>query len=120
MTLQRGDWAKLVAEWRASRQSARQFAAARGVTDTALRYWAGRLGEEDGRRGAPAGRAARRATRSASLSPPLARVVRPGETPPADSGGRIMVMVGKASIVVEPGFDDAHLRDVVRALSDAG
>jgi hypothetical protein len=31
----------------------------------------------------------------------------------------MLVMVGKASIVVEPGFDDAHLRDVVRALSEA-
>jgi hypothetical protein len=31
-----------------------------------------------------------------------------------------MVMMGKASIVVEPGFDGAHLRAVVRALSEVG
>lgn len=120
MTLKRADWAKLVAEWRGSRQSARQFAATRGVTDTALRYWAGRLAEEDDERGAPARRSAKRAPRSASVSPRLARVVRPGEAPPAVSGGRIMIMMGKASIVVEPGFDDAHLRNVVRALSEVG
>ena len=120
MTLKRADWAKLVAEWRGSHQSARQFAAARGVTDTALRYWAGRLADESDERGAPAGRTARRAERSASVSPPLARVIRPGEAPPAEGGGRIMVVVGQASIVVEPGFDGAHLRDVVRALSEAG
>lgn len=120
MTLKRGEWAKLVAEWRGSQQSARQFAAARGVTDTALRYWAGRLAERDDERGAPAGRPVRHVTRSPSVSPPLARVVRPGETPTPESGARVVVVVGKASIVVESGFDGAHLRDVVHALSEGG
>ena len=34
----------------ASAASKRQFAMAHGVTDTALRYWAGRLTQEDARR----------------------------------------------------------------------
>lgn len=41
------DWAALVEEWRASRQTARAFAATHGVTDSALRYWAGRLAREE-------------------------------------------------------------------------
>jgi transposase-like protein len=116
MTTRQVEWAELVAEWRASGQTARAFAAAHGVTDTALRYWAGRLAEED-RRSAATSR--RRPAVKTTTSPPLARVVRPGEEPSAPAEGRVMVIVGKATIVVERGFDDGHLRDVVRALSGA-
>ncbi len=120
MTLRRDEWEKLVGQWRASRQSARQFAAAHGVTDTALRYWANRLVDEEDEREVPTAQARGRAARAASTSPPLARVVRPGEAPPAQDAGRVVVMIGKASIVVEPGFDGAHLRAVVRALREVG
>jgi transposase-like protein len=89
---------------------------AHGVTDTALRYWGSRLAEEeDEHQVTPSRKSAARAP-APSRSPPLARVVRPGEAP----DGRITVMVGKAAIVVEPGFQDAHLRAVVRALSEVG
>lgn len=119
MALQRTEWVKLVGEWRRSRQSARQFAATHGVTDASLRYWAGRLAEEeDEQRGAserPSGHASR-----VSSSPTLARVLRPGTAAPVAGDGRVMVVLGKASILVEPGFDDAHLRAIVRALSEAG
>lgn len=118
MTLKRAEWEKLVKEWRASRLTARQFAATRGVTDTALRYWANRLDDEADASRAQAQTTAR-ATRSPGSSPVLARVVLPGAAP-GDSGGRVMVMVGRASVVVEPGFDAGLLRDVVRALSEAG
>ena len=116
MTTRQVEWAELVAEWRASGQTARAFAAAHGVTDTALRYWAGRLAEENQRNNAtsrprPNGRA--------TTSPPLARVVRSGEKPTSSTDGRVIVLVGKATIIVERGFDDVHLRDVVRALSAA-
>lgn len=101
--------------------TARQFAAARGVTDTSLRYWATRLADADK---APEARLRRpprsRVTARPVGAPALARVVRPGETPSAGGAGRIMVIVGKASVVVEAGFDDAHLRDVVRALGEVG
>lgn len=119
--MHRADWVKLVGEWRGSRQSARQFAASHGVTDTALRYWAGRLAEEDDdeQDETPNERPARRRRRRTKASPPIARVVRPGDVPPAEGRGRVMVVAGRTSIVVEPGFDDAHLRDVVRALSEA-
>ncbi len=117
MTLKRDGWEKLVEQWRGSRQTARQFAAARGVTESALRYWANRLADEEDEE-MPVGRAASERARTAS-APRLARVVAPGVAA-APSAGRIMVVIGKASIVVERGFDDAHLRDVVRALSEVG
>lgn len=121
MTLARSEWVKLVDEWRRSGQSARQFAPSAGVTDAALRYWAGRLPVEDGsvsRRGS--GALAAGSTRPAGEAPALARVVRRNEVQPLEGSGRVVVMVGKASIFVEPGFDAAHLREVVRALRDAG
>lgn len=110
MSRTRVQWERLVGEWRESGLSARQFAAAHGLTDASLRYWGTRLAdaakESDVRVRRPPGATS------------LARVVRHGEPPPG--GGRIMVMIGKASLVVEAGFDPAHLRDVVRALSEAG
>lgn len=121
MTLKRAEWVKLVGEWRGSRQSARQFAMAHGVTDAALRYWAGRLADEDEEprpTGDPSGSG--RTVRATVPAPALARVVRAGGAPPAEVSGRIMVVVGKAAIVVERGFDERHLRDVVRALGEAG
>lgn len=116
MALKRPEWEKLIEQWRSSRQSARQFAMAHGVTDTALRYWAGRLQEIDD---AAKTKPGHRPTPATSSSPTLARVVRPGDIPAAGSG-RIMVVLGKATIVVERDFDEAHLREVVRALSEAG
>ena len=113
------EWAELVAEWRASGQTAREFAAAHGVADSALRYWSGRLGPEKRRMRPSRPRAGARAP-GATAAPSFARVIRPGEAPPAKTEGRITLVVGKVSIVVEPGFDGAQLREVVRALSEVG
>lgn len=118
MTLSEAKWAELVDRWRASRQSARVFATSHGVTDSALRYWAGRLTREKEKRPSstidarPSGRAT-----ATTTAPALARVVRPGDAPV--SHGRIVVVVGNVTIVVERGFDGAHLREVVRVLSEA-
>lgn len=112
MTPSREEWAELVEAWRGSRQSARKFAQAHGVSDAALRYWANRLADEEAAKPARP----RRASPAPKPAPTLARVVRPGEAP----AGRLTVMVGMAAIVVEPGFEGAHLRAVVRALSEGG
>lgn len=80
------------------------------MTDASLRYWGTRLADED-KEPVPE-------VRRPSGTTSLARVVRPGEAPPV--AGRIMVIVGKASVLVEAGFDAAHLRDVVRALGEVG
>jgi transposase-like protein len=125
MAMTRAEWEELVAEWRVSGQSARQFAKAHGIADTALRYWANRAGDDEqgGRGGGAKGRGAarpRKLTSSApAVAPMLAQVVRPGETP-TGADGRVTLTVGKATIAVEPGFDEGHLRAVVRALSEVG
>lgn len=104
-------WRQMVVEWRNGTQSARAFALARGVAETAFRYWVRKMG---GRRGQvrPAPVVSEKAEPRA---PALARVVRPV---PQAKPARVMVMVGRAMIAVEPGFDAAHLRDVVRALGE--
>jgi hypothetical protein len=117
MTMKAEDWAKLVREWRGSGDSAREFARAHGVTDTALRYWGGRLGRSTAASGA---RQVERSAGQALSLPALARVVRPGEPWPAKEDGAIMVVVGNVAVAVRPGFDPALLREVVRTLAEAG
>jgi hypothetical protein len=125
MAMTRAEWEELVEEWRVSGQSARQFAKAHGIVDTALRYWANRLGDDDphGRDGGAKARGAARPRKLGStapaVTPTLAQVVRPGEMP-TEAPGRVTLTVGKATIAVEPGFDEPHLRAVVRALSEVG
>ncbi len=104
-------WRQMVVEWRGGTQSARAFALARGVPETAFRYWVRKMG---GRRG-PSRPEPASVEKSETRAPVLARVVR---ATPAPKPSRVMVMIGRAMIAVEPGFDAAHLRDVVRALGE--
>jgi transposase-like protein len=113
----RDEWVKLVGEWQRSRQTARQFALAHGVTDTALRYWAGRLAKEVG--GAKEEASPMRQPTAPTGVPTLARVVRSGEAPPVPSGP-IAIVIGNATLLVEPGFEPEHLRALLRTLSEAG
>ncbi len=107
-------WQQMVMEWRAGTQSARSFAVARGVSATAFGYWVRKLG---GRR-AQARLEPVAVEKVAARAPALARVVRPTPSARPAMPPRVMVMVGRALVAVEPGFDPAHLRDVVRALGE--
>lgn len=89
------EWAERVRAWRASGQSARQFAQATGYSSKMLVWWSSAL--------------ARRERRQPRVA--LARVVR--VVVPA---APLVVSVGPARIEVQAGFDRALLRDVVDAL----
>jgi len=119
MSLSPEEWEKLVAKWHVSGMSRARFAEQQRVPASALSYWIKRLPVPDA--------AAKTSMKDTALVHPvrrrapraaLARVVRPGEAPPADRGDAVRVMVGKVVVVVEPGFDDVHLRAVVRALGE--
>jgi hypothetical protein len=84
-----------VAGWRASGQPAREYAARRGYAKESLERWA------------------RDAGASQELTAP--RFVRLEVVAEAQPRG-LVVEVGAARIVVEPGFDAAHLRAIVAAL----
>lgn len=120
MTLSPKEWEDLVAEWRESGMTRSGFAKEHGVPATALSYWVKRLEKT----GAPGSTKAKVAVigsvRAVAPRAALARVVRPGEAPVVERAEAVRVVIGTAVIIVEPGFDDIHLRAVVRALSELG
>jgi transposase-like protein len=121
MSLSQEDWEGLVAEWRRSGKSASRFAEEHGLPATALRYWINRPPTRNSRPKVTAAKlTSARVVESSVATPSLARVVRPGDAPSVDRSSEVRVVVGKVTIVVEPGFDDVHLRAVVRALSELG
>ncbi len=104
----RKTWEQRVAAWRASGQSAQKFAEGRDYTVHMLRYWAGRLKEEE-----------------AEPSIRLARVVRaPREVPqPLEAarpptGTALVLEVGGARVQVPAGFERATLRAVLEVLRE--
>lgn len=116
MSLSPKEWEGLVAEWRGSGMTRAEFCRQHGVAATALSYWVKRLELS----GASAPKTKQVGVRAPESLPrtALARVVRPGEPRPSDADGTVRIAVGKAVVMVEPGFDDVHLRAVVRALSE--
>jgi hypothetical protein len=93
-------WARRVAEWRASGESAGSFAAGRGFAPSTLRWWSSRLSR-----------------RSVGLvrvvtPPPSAAVARACET-------AIEIEIAGARVLVTSGFDRAALADVVAVLREA-
>jgi hypothetical protein len=93
-------WAKRVADWRASGESAGAFAAGRGFAPSTLRWWASRLAR-DGRAGL---------VRVVTAAPPVAG--RSRET-------AIEIELAGARVLVTPSFDRAALADVVAVLRGA-
>lgn len=99
-----------MAAWRASGESAQKFAEGRDYTVHMLRYWAGRLKEEE-----------------AEPSIRLARIVRaPREVTPQSieaaqqpTGVALVLEVGGARVQVPVGFERATLRAVLEVLRES-
>ena len=88
------EWTERVESWRASGQSAAEFAVGKEYSEKLLRWWGSEL--------------RRREQRRARVR--VARVVRPSPREP------LFVAVGAARIEVRAGFDRELLRCVVAAL----
>jgi transposase-like protein len=115
------EWAELVATWQASGQAATKFAAEHGIAEASLRWWKTELTRrgrnEPARRSPGPGRLRRSGVK-------LARVVREGEveasaTTSDEPTRHVSIVIGRARIQVEHGFDGQLLREVVRALEAA-
>lgn len=119
MSLSEPEWEELVAEWRRSGKSANRFAEEHGVPATALRYWINRPATRGVRSKVAIEKVAgaRTSARSAQATT-LARVVRPGEAVSVGRAPELRILVGKVTVVVDPGVDEGHLRAVVRALGE--
>jgi hypothetical protein len=107
-------WAELIGEWESSGLPVGAFATERGIAAKALRWWKtelARRARKEARRRPP------RRERPRVSAVPLVKVVRQGEGP--SSSRHVTIVVGRARIDVEQGFDHVLLRDVVRALEEA-
>jgi hypothetical protein len=102
MTDTEAKWAERVREWKASGQTAKEFAASRDFKPSTLVYWASCL-----RTGSDRSKKRDRRIR-------IARVVRVA----APTDGAIVVAVGAARVSVRAGFDPEVLRQVVLALGE--
>ena len=88
-------WAQRVAEWRASGQTAHEFASGRGFAGSTLRWWSSRLGRQ---------------------TPGFVRVVAASDAP--RGAGSIELEVGKVRVHVRAGFDRALLAEVLEVLRE--
>jgi hypothetical protein len=104
MTETEAKWSERVREWKASGQTAKEFAAGREFKPSTLVYWASCLRTGAGGTGRPKKRERVR----------MARVVRVA----APAEGAIVVAVGPARVAVRAGFDPVLLRQVVMALGE--
>lgn len=87
-------WRERVRAWRASGQTAMEFARGRDFAVGTLRYWSCRLGREH--------------------APTFVRLVPKASSAPVAAD--LVIEVGGARVRVRPGFDPALLAQVVRAL----
>jgi hypothetical protein len=112
-------WAEVIREWDSSGLSGGTFASERGIAEKTLRWWktelARRARNESRRRPPRREPLPERAAGTAGV--PFAKVVRSGDE--RSSSRRVTVVVGRARIDVEEGFDRQLLCDVVRALEGA-
>ena len=97
MSIAKAQWVERIAAWRASGETAAQFASSQGYSAGSLRWWSSRLG---------------RAAKARPVA--LARVEVPKRVAAASSGVR--VDVGGARVEVDSGFDCDVLRAVVSTL----
>lgn len=91
-------WSKRVAAWRASGQTASEFASGRAYAASTLRWWASQLGRRD---------------------VGFVRVVA-APSPVAAPDAAIEVEVGGMRVLVRAGFDRATLADVLDVLRGGG
>ncbi|HEY2778017.1 MAG TPA: hypothetical protein VGI77_08940 [Gaiellaceae bacterium] len=104
MTATEAKWAERLRQWRASGQSAEEYATGREFKASTLRFWASTIKRAESKEGAAPSRGVR-----------MVRVV--ARSAPVDA--TIEVSVGSARVVVRTGFDRALLRQVIEALGGA-
>jgi len=102
MTTAREQWRERVAQWRSSGETAREFAARRGINASTLSYWAWRLGRE--------------APGSAGLVHASA-MIEVHARPVADD--RFEIELGGRRVRVPPSFDVGALRRLLAVLEEA-
>jgi hypothetical protein len=96
------EWETLIAEYRASGQSAKEWCAANDVKPERLWYW---LRSQKTKENGPFMKSTRWLPVAVS------------EQSPMEQGNSLLIRVGVACIEVKPGFDPALLSEIVRVLA---
>lgn len=100
-------WLERVTAWRESGESIAVFARGHGFSDSALRYWVGRLSRPRKQAGP---------TRVVPLVPKSQATIARAVTAEAGPSSDVVVEIGQARIRVSRGFDREVLLAVVTAL----
>jgi len=101
-------WSGLVAQWRSSGQTAREFAARHGVNPSTLSGWAWRFGRE--KDGSSRGR-------SCPEDRPVPRMIELRGYPVDDE--RFELVIGGRRVRVPPSFDEDALRRLLAVLEES-
>lgn len=101
-------WGELVAQWRSSGQTAREFASRHGVNPSTLYGWASRLGREEGSSRLP------RADTSMTRVPRMIEL----RAHPVEED-RFEIEVGGRRVRVPPSFDVEALRRLLAVLEES-
>jgi transposase len=120
------EWAKVVAKWRRSGLTARDFASKTGLNRSTLSYWGWKLATTDGatrreRNGTSQSPARRRSVeaRSDAGGRSLQLVELPASMTPGSPSALELVLRGEVIVRVPVGFDEDTLTRVVRAVEAA-
>ncbi len=99
----RQEWARLVEEWRRSRQGAREFCRQRGLKPTTFSWWRWKLGQQSD------------ADCGGWLE--VARIESPPAAKAAGGGTELVLILGEGiAIKVPVGFDAATLERLIQTL----
>jgi hypothetical protein len=104
----RQEWAKRIADWRASGQSRDEYAAAHGLRPATLQWWVSALARKEGK---PSKRS--RVQFARVVAPQAAT---PTDAPHAAASALEVVLGGGRTVRVSRGFDRDLLRAVVQTL----
>jgi hypothetical protein len=107
-------WRERIREWRASGQTADEFARDKGYQGSTLRWWSARLGRADA---AAAPRLVPVVARGPVVRAADGSLVRATVAASSPASSEVVVEVGVARVRVTRGFDDTLLARVVRALA---
>ena len=113
----RVSWWRVLAAWRASGLSRREFCVSRGLALWQFHYWHSRL---IGTAGSGAKRPPRR---DRAEAPPVfvpVKAVKPAKPMKGGADTGVRLRLGCLEVVLEPGFDEATVRRLLRVLQEQG
>ena len=114
----RAEWVKRVEQWKRSGLTAKAFAAAHGLNASSLNCWSWKLRAEERQEPTAPKRKVRESSRTvAFVELPIASTGQSAASEPARGSAALeLLLADGVRVRVQPGFDEATLKRVVRTL----